>query len=95
MRQAMAARSDPLIVGAGPVGLAACLLLAGAGVSTRIIDSARRSEHSRALALNPRTLELLEITGVTERILELGTPIRAARNFGAGLVPSPNCHLRD
>jgi 2-polyprenyl-6-methoxyphenol hydroxylase-like FAD-dependent oxidoreductase len=79
MGKVVAARSDPLIVGAGPVGLAAYLFLARAGVSTRIIDSAQRSEHSRALAVNPRTLELLEITGVTERMLELGAPVRGAQ----------------
>jgi 2-polyprenyl-6-methoxyphenol hydroxylase-like FAD-dependent oxidoreductase len=70
----------PLIVGAGPVGKAAALFLARAGVATRIIDVADTpSPYSKALAVNPRTLELLEPTGVTERMLALGLQIRGVR----------------
>lgn len=70
----------PLIVGAGPVGLGAALLLRQAGIATRIIDMAEKpSEHSKALAVNPRTLELLEATGVTEKMLAIGLRIRGAR----------------
>ena len=54
--------AQPLIVGAGPVGKAAALVLAREGIPTRIIDSAEQpSEHSKALAVNPRTLEILEL----------------------------------
>ncbi len=53
--------NKPLIVGAGPTGLAAALFLASRGVAARIIDSAPAPEkQSRALVVNPRTLELLE-----------------------------------
>ncbi len=72
--------SLPLIVGAGPVGLAAALLLRHAGVAARIIEMAEEpSRHSKALAVNPRTLELLEPTLVTNRMLALGLRIRGAR----------------
>jgi 2-polyprenyl-6-methoxyphenol hydroxylase-like FAD-dependent oxidoreductase len=44
-----------------PVGLGAALYLAQAGVATRIIHVAEKpSQESRALAVNPRTLEILE-----------------------------------
>jgi 2-polyprenyl-6-methoxyphenol hydroxylase-like FAD-dependent oxidoreductase len=67
----------PLIVGAGPVGLAAALFLRKRGMETRIIDSKTEpSVYSKALAVNPRTLELLEPTGVTEQLLKIGKPIR-------------------
>src|SRR5436190_21729934 len=70
----------PLIIGAGPVGLGAAVYLAQAGIATRIIDVREKpSQESRALAVNPRTLEILEETGVTEKMLHLGFPIRAAR----------------
>ena len=70
----------PLIVGAGPVGLGAALFLARAGISVRIVDmAARPSPQSKALAVNPRTLEILEPTGVTERMLAIGLPIRGGR----------------
>lgn len=70
----------PLIVGAGPVGKAAALFLARAGYMPRIIDAAPQpSTQSRALAVNPRTLELLEPTGITAKMLRLGIPVRGAQ----------------
>src|SRR5579871_1493352 len=69
----------PLIVGAGPVGLGAALFLRHAGIAVRIVDAAEQpSRYSKALAVNPRTLELLEPTGVTARMLSLGIRIRGA-----------------
>ena len=69
----------PIIVGAGPVGLGAAVLLAQQGRAVRIVESRDApSRESRALAVNPRTLELLEGTGVTRRILEQGLQIRGA-----------------
>lgn len=59
-----------LIVGAGPSGLAAALFLSRRGVPVRIIDAAADpTRTSKALGVNPRTLKLLEDTGVTARIL--------------------------
>lgn len=75
-----ATTARPLIVGAGPVGLGAALFLAREGVAVRLVDQAERpSTHSKALAVNPRTLDLLESTGVTKHMIEMGTPIRSAQ----------------
>jgi 3-(3-hydroxy-phenyl)propionate hydroxylase len=66
-----------LIVGAGPTGLAAALFLAAEGVACRIVDKATApATESKALAVNPRTLALLEPTGVSARVLAEGRPIR-------------------
>ena len=63
----------PVIVGAGPVGLGAAVLLRQAGIPARIVDMAPEpSNHSKAMAVNPRTLELLESTGVTAKMLSAG-----------------------
>jgi 3-(3-hydroxy-phenyl)propionate hydroxylase len=68
-----------MIAGAGPTGLAAALLLARRGIAVRIIDKAAApSPHSKALAVNPRTQELLEDTGVTARMLAEGWAIVGA-----------------
>jgi len=69
-----------LIAGAGPTGLAAALLLDLRGVRSRVVDSAMQpAPHSRALVVNPRTLDLLAETGVTERMLAEGRRIRGVR----------------
>jgi 2-polyprenyl-6-methoxyphenol hydroxylase-like FAD-dependent oxidoreductase len=67
---------NPLIVGAGPTGLAAALFLADRGVRCRIIDkSAEATRTSRAQVVNPRALELLESTGVAAAIIAEARPI--------------------
>lgn len=64
---------ETLIVGAGPVGLTAALLLAERGIRARIIDKlSEPSPYSKAFGVNPRTLTLLEHTGVTEQMLAQG-----------------------
>ena len=80
--------SPPLIAGGGPVGLGAALYLAQANIKTRIIDVTEKPvKESRALAVNPRTLEILESTGVTEKMLTLGMPIRGVHFSQRGQPP--------
>ena len=69
-----------LIIGAGPVGLTAALELKRRGFHPRIIDKADGpAGQSRALGVNPRTLDILQPSGVTERLLEVGN--RLHRSF--------------
>ena len=72
----MAARGQDvpiLVIGAGPTGLAAALELARNGRAVRVVDKhATRSQHSKALGVNARTLELMEASGVSERLLASG-----------------------
>jgi 2-polyprenyl-6-methoxyphenol hydroxylase-like FAD-dependent oxidoreductase len=80
--------APPLIAGAGPVGLGAALYLAQANIKTRVIDvNEKPVQESRALAVNPRTLEILESTGITEKMLALGMPIRGVRFSQRGERP--------
>lgn len=71
-----------LVVGAGPVGLTAALELARRGVEVRIVERAQSpSGRSRAIGVNPRTLEILEPSGATPLLLEAGTKIRGANLY--------------
>jgi 2-polyprenyl-6-methoxyphenol hydroxylase-like FAD-dependent oxidoreductase len=62
---------EVLIVGAGPVGLFAALLLTERGIRVEIVDQERRpAARSYALALHPATLRLLAEAGLADGLLE-------------------------
>ncbi|WP_328331573.1 FAD-dependent monooxygenase [Kribbella sp. NBC_00382] len=66
-------QTEVLVVGAGPVGLAVAVSLAGHGRQVTVVDrQAAGANTSRASVVHPRTLELLERIGVSERLTELG-----------------------
>lgn len=66
-----------LIVGAGPVGLAAAAFLKRQLVSFDIIeDRSGPVKDSRALGIHARTLEFMEILGIEEEFLRRGLPTR-------------------
>lgn len=68
-----------LIIGAGPVGLTAALELKRRGFHPRIIDKTTGpAGQSRALGVNPRTLEILAPSGITERLLAAGNRLHRA-----------------
>ncbi len=76
----MRASPQVLIVGAGPAGLAAALFLSRRGVPVRLIDAAEQpTRTSKALGVNPRTLNLLEDSGVTAAIEAEAQAMRAFR----------------
>jgi 2-polyprenyl-6-methoxyphenol hydroxylase-like FAD-dependent oxidoreductase len=63
-----------LIVGAGPTGLNLALSLARHGVPIRIISEANGpGEHSRALAVQARTLEFYGQFGFADEVIAQGT----------------------
>ncbi|MUZ76012.1 monooxygenase, FAD-binding protein [Agrobacterium vitis] len=71
-------RCSVLIVGAGSTGMAAALELCRHGVIPVLVDGSPRAQReSRGTGLQSRTLELLDIHGVSDRLVETGTPISA------------------
>ncbi len=98
------ARSDVLIVGAGPTGLVLALWLTKLGVQVRIIDkTAEPGTTSRALAVQARTLELYRQLDLTDTVIAGGHEVPAVNlwvrgeaatrlsfaSIGTGLTPYP------
>ena len=78
---------QPLVVGAGPVGLGAGLFLARQGRMARVIEMRQAPAlQSKALAVNPRTLDILEPTGITAKMLAMGKPVRGMQFHRGGRV---------
>ena len=66
---------DVLIVGAGPTGLTLAAQLGSFGVRFRIIDRTLVQAHeSRALAVQARTLEILQSLGLGDALVARGNP---------------------
>ena len=64
---------DVLVVGAGPTGLTLAIQLLSRGVRARLIDQdPGLPKLSRAIGIQPRTMETLDMMGVADRLLEIG-----------------------
>lgn len=67
--------TEVLVVGAGPTGLMAALVLARRGVSAVVIDTkAGPTRESRALAVQARTMEIYDQLGLVDQVLAGGYP---------------------
>lgn len=74
-----------LVVGAGPTGLALAAQLRWFGARVRIVDrSLDRARESRALAVQARTLEVLDAIGLGDALVARGnTSTRLVIHLGA------------
>lgn len=71
-----------LIVGAGPTGLTAAILLSQFDIPVRIIDQKfERTSTSNALAVQIRTLEVFDKMGLADRFLSVGEPLQTFNLF--------------
>jgi 2-polyprenyl-6-methoxyphenol hydroxylase-like FAD-dependent oxidoreductase len=79
--------SDPevLIAGAGPTGLVLALWLARLGIRIRVIDkNPYPAAHSRALAVQARTLEFYSQLGFAHELVEYGHRVAAINLWVSG-----------
>lgn len=69
-------KPEVLVVGAGPVGLLAGLLLAKRGIQVQVVDKQwRTGAHSYALALHAESLRLFQAIGLLDPLRERGYPV--------------------
>ncbi len=72
--------TDVLIVGAGPVGLFLANECARRGLRWRLVETrSSQSAHSKALAIFPRTLEILDMAGLVDPFLEKANRVTVSR----------------
>jgi 2-polyprenyl-6-methoxyphenol hydroxylase-like FAD-dependent oxidoreductase len=97
-------KTDVIIIGAGPTGLALACQLIRYGVDFVIVDkNETTTPHSKAIGVQARTLEIYEQIGLAENLIAEGTLAEAARmivggkirgeisfrDFGKGMSPYP------
>lgn len=88
-------RTEVLIVGAGPVGLTLAAELARRGVQSRVIDqSVGPSTTSKAIAIQPRTLEIFRQMGIIDELFARGFMVGAG-NFYLNGRPQTRVEFRE
>ncbi|MET8578995.1 FAD-dependent monooxygenase [Streptomyces sp. NPDC005012] len=81
----MTARRDVLVVGAGPIGLTAALLLADAGVRTTLVEKETApGDLPRAISLQDESFRTLERLGVADALKAESLLDTGSRYFGLG-----------
>jgi len=77
--------TEVLIVGAGPVGLLLANECARRGLRWRVVEARpSQSEHSKALAIFPRTLEIFDMAGVVEPFIEAANRVTSVAVIAHG-----------
>ena len=85
MNAATENKTDVIIVGAGPAGLMLACQLSLFNIQFRIIDKKQApSNHSGALIIHAKTLELFQQMGLAARVLNAGTKVNALSVFFEG-----------
>ncbi len=82
MTDSVSRETEVLIVGAGPTGLTTAIELRRRGVDCRLIEKQDSSvETSRALAIQPRTLQAFEDMGILDDVLDEGVRVTGATAY--------------
>ena len=82
MKQANIQYEDVVIVGAGPVGLAAAAEFANHGIKSVVLEVSNSfSDGSKAICWSQRTLEILNRSGSAKKMLEKGVTWKQGRVY--------------
>ena len=74
---------DVVVVGAGPVGLAAAAFLGAADVSVSVLDAKpSTSTHPRASGVHGRTMEVFQQLGIGDAVRAKAVPPHRSTGFG-------------
>jgi 2-polyprenyl-6-methoxyphenol hydroxylase-like FAD-dependent oxidoreductase len=80
-------KTDVIIIGAGPTGLALACQMIRLGVDFVIIDkNETTTPHSKAIGVQARTLEVYEQIGLADKLIDLGWKAERARMIVGGEV---------
>lgn len=80
-------QTEVLIVGAGPTGLALACQLIRFGIDFVIIDkNASTTEHSKAIGVHARTLEIYEQIGLADQLIAAGAKAEMVRLIEGGKI---------
>ncbi|KIJ56120.1 hypothetical protein M422DRAFT_23494 [Sphaerobolus stellatus SS14] len=83
MSNALPTKVEALVVGAGPVGLTTAITLKQLGVNVAIVDKDIFNRNgSRATVIHSRTLEVLEVIGMTKPVIESGIHVDKVTFYG-------------
>lgn len=83
-----------LIIGAGPVGLAAACELQRHGIACRVIDQkSLPTQTSNALAIHARSLEMWADIGVIEQAIALGHKLNGVCFYSDSIKPLVNINF--
>lgn len=82
---AIVEKTSVLIAGAGATGMTAALELMRFGIPARLIDQMEAPAiTSRAVGVQARTLEEMELRGLADQFVRLGHPAQGGSIYGAG-----------
>ncbi|HEX6124757.1 MAG TPA: FAD-dependent monooxygenase [Pyrinomonadaceae bacterium] len=83
----LSSKTDVIIIGAGPTGLAMACQLIRYGVDVMIVDRKETTTpYSKAIGVQARTLEIYEQIGLADRLVDLGWKAEGARLIVGGQV---------